>query len=179
MLNLRVLVTFVAAIMATAAGPIPLGAQSASGANQPDSISIHISLQENSYAVKDKPIMVLAIRNVSSSDVWFSTEHHLCRIYLTSKTGDLPKTEFYRHLLGDRRPGESSIGLLGGSVISRRIASGAVDSQKCDLSAYYDLSTPGDYSVCLEIYDPAGPSDGSGHRLRTNTAKFEIQAPTQ
>jgi hypothetical protein len=38
----------------------------------------------------------------------------------------------------------------------------------------YDLSKPGDYSVYLEIYDPAGPKDGSGHWLRTNTVNFKI-----
>jgi hypothetical protein len=64
-------------------------------------------------------------------------------------------------------------------VAGRSIAPGSVDSQKYDLSYFYDLSKPGDYSVYLEIYDPAGPKDGSGHWLRTNTAKLEIHAPTQ
>ena len=64
-------------------------------------------------------------------------------------------------------------------VVARFIAPGSVDSLKFDLSGFYDISKPGDYSVYLEIYDPAGPKDGSGHWLRTNTAKFEIQAPAQ
>jgi hypothetical protein len=54
-----------------------------------------------------------------------------------------------------------------------------VDAQKYDLAAFYDLSKPGDYSVYLEIYDPAGPKDGSGHWLRTNTSDFKIEAPVQ
>jgi hypothetical protein len=176
MLTFRTLVMLVAATIATLEGPIPSGAQSAP-ANQPDSVSIHISLQKSSYAIGEKPIAVMTIKNISTNEIWFSTASYFYRIHVTSKNGEPPKTELHRHFLGDFRPGDGP-GLRTDSV-GRSVAPGSVDSQKYDLTGYYDLSTPGDYSVYLEIYDPSGPKDGSGHWLRTNTAKFEIHAPTQ
>jgi hypothetical protein len=166
---------FVAATIATVEGPIPSGAQSAL---QPDSASIHISLQKTSYAIGEKPIAVMTIKNISSNEIWFSTASYLYRIHVTSKNGEPPKTEFHRHLLGDFRPGDGP-GLLLGGAAGRSIAPGSESSQKYDLAAFYDLSAPGDYSVYIEIYDPSGPKDGSGHWLRTNTAGFEVQAPNQ
>jgi hypothetical protein len=178
MTTMRVLALFVSTTAAIANCPIPLRAQSAPAASQTDSVSIHVSLQNSSYAVGEKPIAVLAIENTGSQAIWFSNDRHLERIHVTRKESEPPKTELHRHLLGDFRPGDGPA-LLSGPVAGRSIAPGSVDSQKYDLSYFYDLSKPGDYSVYLEIYDPAGPKDGSGHWLRTNTAKLEIHAPTQ
>ena len=177
MLTFRTLVMFVAATIATLEGPIPSGAQSVQ-AKQPDSVSIHISLQKSSYVIGEKPIAVMTIKNISSNEIWFSTASDVYRVHITNKDGEPPKTELHRHQLGDFRPGDGP-GLLSGPVVGRSIAPGSVDSQKYDLSAFYDLSKPGDYSVYLEIYDPAGPKDGSGRWLRTNTVKFEMTAPVQ
>jgi hypothetical protein len=176
MLTFRTLVMFAAATIATVEGPIPLSAQSAPMANQPDSVSIHVSLQKGSYAIGEKPIGVLTF--ISSNGIWFSNDLHLERIHVTSKDGEPPKTELHRHLLGDFRPGDGP-DLLSGPVAGRFIGPGSLDSQKYDLTYFYELNKPGDYSVYLEIYDPAGPKDGSGHWLRTNTVNFEIQAPVQ
>ncbi len=145
-------------------------------ANQPDSVSIDISLQKSSYAIGEKPIAVMTF--ISSKALWFSNDPYLERIHVTRKDGEPPKTELHRYLLGDFRPGDGP-GLLSGPVVGRSIAPGSLDSQKYDLTGYYDLGEPGDYSVYLEIYDPAGPKDGSGHWLRTNTVNFKIQAPVQ
>ncbi len=178
MLTFRTLVMFVAVTIATLEGPVPLGAQSAPAANQRDSVSIHITLQKSSYFIGEKPIAVMTIKNNSSKEIWFSTNPYLERIHITSKDSEPRKTQLHRHLLGDFRPGDGP-GLLSGGITGRDIAPGAVDAQKYDLAAYYDLSKPGDYSVYLEIYDPAGPKDGSGHWLRTNTVKFEMQASSR
>lgn len=176
---IRVLALFVVATAAIASYSIPLEAQSAPAANHADSVSIRISLSKSSYAVGEKPIGVLAIENISSAEVLYPNDLYHVRVHVTGKNGEPPKTELHRHLMGDFRSGDSNIGLRGGSVVARSIAPGSVDSLKFDLTAYYDLSKPGDYSVYLEIYDPAGPKNGSGHWLRTNTANFKIQAPTQ
>lgn len=178
MLKFRTLVMFVAMTTATLEGPVTSGAQSPPVANQRDSVSIHITLQKSSYFIGEKPIAVMTIKNNSSKEIWFSTNPYLQRIHITSKDSEPRKTQLHRHLLGDFRPGDGP-GLLSGGVSGRDIAAGAVDAQKYDLAAYYDLSKPGDYSVYLEIYDPAGPKNGSGRWLRTNTAHFEVQAPTQ
>lgn len=151
-------------------------AQAAPALNQPDSISIHISAGKNSYVVGEQPITVMAMKNTSQNQVCFSTASYLYRIHLTSNDGEPRKTELDRHMRGDFRPGDVPA-LDGGSAVCRPIAPGASDSLKYDLAAYYDLSTPGNYSVYLEIYDPAGPKDGSGHWIRTNTTNFKIEAP--
>ena len=176
MQTFRTLVMLVAATIATLECPIPSGAQSAPG-NQPDSVWIHISLQKSSYAIGEKPIAVMTIKNISSNEIWFSTASYLERIHVTSKDGEPPKTELHRHILGDFRLGDGSA--LRSDSGGRDIAPGAVDAQKYDLVAFYDLSKPGDYSVYLEIYDPSGPKDGSGHWLRTNTSNFKIEALVQ
>jgi hypothetical protein len=62
---------------------------------------------------------------------------------------------------------------------SSSIAPGALDRESYHLTAYHDLSVPGDDSADLEIYDPSVPPDASGHWLRTNTAHFNVEAPAQ
>jgi hypothetical protein len=176
MLPFRIFVMFVIATIATLEGPTPSGAQSAS-ANQPDSVSIHLSLQKSSYAIGEKPIAVMTIKNISSNEIFYNDASYLYRIHVTSKDGEPEKTELHRHMLGDVRPGDGP--LLRSDSGGRDIAPGAVDAQKYDLTYFYDLSKPGDYGIYLEIYDPAGPKDGSGHWLRTNTANFEITGPSK
>jgi hypothetical protein len=165
-------------MIAIASCSILLRSQSTPVVNRLDSISVHISLQKSSYAIGEKPIGVMTIENMSSNEIWFSTDPYRERVHITRKDGEPPKTELHRHLLGDFRPGDGP-DLGTGPVVGRSIAPGSVDSQKYDLTGYYDLSAPGDYSVYLEIYDPSGPQDGSGRWLRTNTATFKIQASTQ
>lgn len=172
----RILAMFLGATTAIASCTIPLGAQSVPAANQSDLVSIHISLQKSSYVIGEKPIAVMAIKNISSKEVWFSGDPYLERVHIKSKNGSPPKTEFYRHLRGEFRRGDGP-GLESGPVVGQSIAPGSVLSLKYDLTAYYDLSKPGEYRVYLEIYDPAGPKNGHGNWLRTNTAKFTIEAP--
>jgi hypothetical protein len=174
MLKFRTLVIFIAATIATLEGPIPSRAQAAP-ANQPDSVSLHLSFQKSSYAIGEKPIAVMTMKNISSNEIWFNDALYLVRIHVTSKDGEPPKTELHRHILGDFRPGDGPD--LRSDSVGRDIAPGAVDAQKYDLTYFYDLSKPGDYSVYLELYDPTGPKDGSGHWLRTNTAEFKMTAP--
>jgi hypothetical protein len=173
-----VLALFVFSTAVITSCPMPSRAQSAPATSETDSVSIHVSLQKSSYTVGEKPFAVLAIKNTGSEPIWFSDDLYLERIHVTTKDGEPPKTELHRHLLGDFRPGDGP-GLLSGPVIGRAIAPGTVYSHSYDLTYFYDLSKPGNYNVYLELYDPAGPKDGSGHWLRTNTAKFEIQASTQ
>ena len=168
---------FVVATIATVEGPIPFEAQSAPAANHADSVSIHISLLKSSYSIGENPIAVMTIKNISSNEICFSTSTYLFRVHVTNQDGERPRTEFHRHILGDFRPGDGP-GLRSDSIC-RDIAPGSLDEQKYDLAAFYDLSKSGDYSVYLEIYDPAEPKDGSGHWLRTNAVKFKMEASTQ
>jgi hypothetical protein len=167
---------FVATMTAIAESQIRPIVQPVQTSNQTPSASIHIALAKNIYAAAEKPIAVMTIQNISSNEIWFSDASYLYRVHVTSADGEPPKTELHRHMLGDVRPGDGPY--LRSDSGGRPIAPGSVTSQKFDLSAFYDLSKPGDYSVYLEIYDPAGPKDGSGRWLRTNTVKFEIKAPS-
>jgi hypothetical protein len=178
MTTVRILALFVSTMAMLAIGPVPSRAQSAPATSETDSVSIHVSLQKSSYTVGEKPFAVLAIKNTGSEPIWFSDALYLERFHVTTKDGEPPKTGLHRHLLGDFRPGDGP-GLLSGPVAGRAIAPGTVYSHSYDLTYFYDLSKPGNYSVYLELYDPAGPKDGSGQWLRTNTAQFEMVASSQ
>lgn len=177
--TIRGFTLLVGAMAAIVSCAIPLGAQSAPTTSQTEWVSIHLSLQQRSYAIGEKPIAILTIKNISSNEVLFPNDFYHVRIHVTGKDGEPPKTELHRHILGDFRPGDSNVGLEGGSVVALSIASGSEGKKYYNLTHFYDLSAPGDYSVYIEIYDPSGPKDGSGHWLRTNTAKFEILAPAK
>jgi hypothetical protein len=166
------------AIMVASGYPTLLRAQSAAAASRKDSISLHISLTKNNYAVGDKPTVVMTVKNIRTNQICLSTASPLYRIYVTSKDGEARKTELHRHMLGDFRAGDSPTP-AGGSVVCRSIEPGSVDSLTYDLTAYYDLGTPGDYSVYLEIYAPDDPANRSGHWLRTNIVNFKVQAQAQ
>jgi len=176
MLRLRYFLMSFAVLTAVLGGPIPLAGQSVPEVNSSDSVAIHISLEKSSYAIGEKPIVVMTLENVSSTPVWFSNSPYEQRIHVTTQGGEAPETELHRHLRGDFRPGDGSDGLRGGSAVGRSIAPNSLTSQRYDLAAYYDFSKPGEYSVYLELYDPTGPKNGSGHWLRTNTVTFEMQA---
>ncbi|MGI0133493.1 MAG: hypothetical protein ACREBW_00845, partial [Candidatus Micrarchaeaceae archaeon] len=77
----RILAMFLGATTAIASCTIPLGAQSAPAANPSASVSIYISLQKRSYAVGEKPIAVMTIKNISSHEVWFSGDPYLERVH--------------------------------------------------------------------------------------------------
>jgi hypothetical protein len=179
MTTFRVHAVFVIAIAALAGWSIPFGAQSAPAAKESASTSVRIEPQKGRFAVGEKPIVVvMTIKNTSQREECFSTAPSLYRIHVTIKDSEPSKTEFHRHLRGEFRSGDGP-DLAPGPVDCRPIAPGAQDSQKFDLAAFYDLSDPGDYNVYIEIYDPQGPTDGSGLWLRTNTARFEIEASPQ
>jgi len=155
-----------------------LYSQTASPPIQVPSIAVSIALERDHVPVGKKPQVVLTIRNISKQEICFSTASNLYRIHVDGEGGEPPKTEMHRHSLGDFRPGDGPA-LDDGPVVCSDIAPGASAFRIHDLSAYYDLSVPGKYTVYLEILDePQGPS-GPGVWLRTNTAQFEVQASAQ
>jgi hypothetical protein len=137
MSTVRILVLFIITTVAIVDCAIPSRAQSAA-ASQTDSVSIHVSLSKSSYTIGEKPIAVLAIKNISSKTIWFSNNPYLERVHVAMKDGESPKTELHPHLLGDFRPGDGPV-LDSGPVAGRDIAPGTLDSQKYDLTYFYDL----------------------------------------
>jgi hypothetical protein len=167
-----------ATLMALVACSISIDAQVASSVGQSASISVSITMEKDILVVGQKPRAIVTVKNISGQEICFSTASRLYRVHVEGKDGERSKTEYHRHLHGDFRSGDGPV-VEDGPVICRDIASGASDVQTYDLSAFYDLSAPGKYSVYIEIYDPLGPKEGNGIWLRTNTAKFELRAPTQ
>ena len=86
------------------------------------------------------------------------------------------KTEFYRHLLGDFRPGDVEAG-SSGSCFSRDLMPGGTLPMKYDLSAFYKFAIPGKYDVWVQINDTV-PSSSAGtvnfSPVRSNVAHFEL-----
>jgi hypothetical protein len=167
-----------AMLMVLIACGISINAQVASSVGQSASISVSITMEKDILVVGQKPRAIVTVKNISGQEICFSTASRLYRVHVEGKDGERSKTEYHRHLHGDFRSGDGPV-VEDGPVICRDIASGASDVQTYDLSAFYDLSAPGKYSVYIEIYDPLGPKEGNGIWLRTNTAKFELRAPTQ
>jgi hypothetical protein len=175
MMTFRSHLVLTAATIATLGNSVQLKCQAISAPNQSDSISIHIALQKKIYAVGENPIAILSIKNLTTKEIFLSNASYLYRIHMMSNNVEPLKTELHRHLLGDFRSGDGP-GVRADSV-GRSITVGSVDEQKYDLSKYYVLTKPGNYSVYFEMYDPAGPKDQSGHWLRTNSITFRLILP--
>jgi hypothetical protein len=105
-MSARSLATIVGAMITIVSCSIPLRSQSMPFVNQVDSISIHISLPKGRFTVGEKPVVAMAIENTSKHGIWFSTASDLYRIHVTRDGSEPPKTELYRHMLGDYRPGD-------------------------------------------------------------------------
>jgi hypothetical protein len=169
MTALRTLALCFTGIIATApATP----AQTAEPTHQSATIAPSIALEKDRIPVGEKPKVTLLIYNISHSS-YFSHSSRFYQVHLEGKDGEPAKTELYRHMLGDFRPGDGPE-LMEGPDAGLIIAPGSLGRLTFDLTAFYYLSTPGKYSVYLEYLDsPNGPSQ-PGVWLRTNTLQFEI-----
>ncbi len=78
--------------------------------------------------------------------------------------------------MGIIRPGRWAENSRTGRLFRDRSSREATDYQTSDLTMFYDLSVTGKYIVSIEIDDPSGSQDESGLWLRTNSAKFEMEA---
>jgi hypothetical protein len=139
------------------------------------SISVNLKLEHEHLTVGEKPMVVVTIRNIGLQTVGLSTGSDLFRVHVEGKDGEPAETEWQRHRHGDYRPGDGPP-LMDGPVVSMELSPGQSVSRSYDLTAFYDLSALGRYSVWMEINDPAGPMGDSAIWVRTNTAQFEVEA---
>jgi hypothetical protein len=147
-------------------------AQTAPPPAQGPSIAVSLELLKTHIPAGQKPTAILTIENISHSSS-FSTASSFYRVHIEGKDGGPPETEWQRHRRGDFRPGDGP-DLVDGPVVDRNIAPGTSAITTFDLTAFYDLSAPGEYTVYMEYLDaPNGPSK-PGVWLRTNTVRFEI-----
>jgi hypothetical protein len=178
--TLALAVMMIPTIVAT--GP-PSAAQEASPAPQPGSIAASIVLDRSHFAVGEKPLLLITIKNVWDRKICVSlgSPPYEYRLHVSGRDGEPPQTEYQRHLNGVFRPGDGPdlpITVSSCTEIAPPMFNfdGVSVVFKFNLAAYYDLSAPGRYSVYLEVHDPVGPQDGAGIWVRTNTAQFEVEA---
>ena len=173
MTQIRILALSVITITLIAANCITLFAQAPQPASKSRTVGVTIELEQDQLAVGEKPWAILTMKNTSRQQFCLSTSPDLFRVHVEGTKGEPPQTEWHRHLHGDVRPGDGPEPPETPPTC-RTIAPKSSDFEGFNLLMYYNLSTPGKYSVYMEVYDPSGPQDGSGLWLRTNTVPFEI-----
>jgi hypothetical protein len=162
----------ISTIIVVAANSIQVGAQSAAAASQSPSMGVSIALQRDQISIGQTPRVILTIKNLADHEICLSTSAHHYRIHVNGTGSEPPKTEMHRHREGDFRPGDKP-DVMEGPVVCPEIAPSKSDTRIYDLQKFYDLSTPGKYTVYVEVRDE------SGVWLRSNTVRFEMTAPAQ
>ncbi len=144
-----------------------LNCQNPAAGTKPVSVAVSIELKQESFRAGEKPWVILSEKNVSSQMI-FEGNDFKYRIYVEGPAGPPHKTDYYRQILGE--PGMPPL-MGGGALPLDGTAPGKSIVKNFDLTAYYDLSVVGKYSVYLEVRDE------SGQWLRSNTVQFEILPP--
>jgi hypothetical protein len=119
------------------------------------------------------PWIFLTMENLSGHEIVVPMEE---RVHVEGERGEPPTTLRQRQLTHTTLPGEPD--LMGGGF-TPSIDAGGSFTQKWDLSAYYDLRSPGKYSAYVEVDDFSLPPHTVSVQLRSNAVRFEITAPIQ
>ena len=165
-INLCALVTIAAIANPGVAQAPPVTARGAS-------IAVRIAIDKDKIPSGQSPLATLTIWNTTSDHIvfWEWDPYH-DRVHIEGKSGEPPKTMWYRQLL--REPGlpalETTLNAGPRAIFPANGPANSIDS-KFSLAAFYDLSASGTYSACLEIWDE------SGRLLKTNAVQFEMLAP--
>jgi hypothetical protein len=140
-----------------------------------------ITPEKNHILGSEKRIAILEIASTADPTTLADREIMLgCppsqyRVHIEKEgIGEPPKTEYYRHILGDFRKGDGP-DQMSGSCFAVPLRAGSTVRQSYDLSAYYDLTKPGSYLLYIEFYDYDGRNK-TGAWIRSNTAHFDVQA---
>ncbi len=130
--------------------------------------STSVAMKQERITIGQAPWLVLTVKNLTDQPIYIGGTNFLPHV--DGKQGEQTRTYYHRR----RRlePGVPSLPLMG-PPDARKIAPGATATVSFDLTIYYNLATPGEYSVYVEYRDE------SGKWLRTNTVNFEMEAPTQ
>ncbi|MGD0941336.1 MAG: hypothetical protein ABR905_16675 [Terracidiphilus sp.] len=159
-----------AAAVVIAASSAALGAQTVAPASQTDSITVSISLDKDHFPVGQSPLVPVTMINRTDRDLYLNGNWY--RVHIEGENGE-PTTTLRQRMTTDKLlPGEAR--LREDEDAEKFIPAGKSRIQKFEVEYFYDLSAPGKYRVYVDIKDPL-----SGKWLRTNTAQFEIQAPTR
>lgn len=138
----------------------PVDSQSAIPAPQ---IAVSLSVATESPKVPREANAILTITNVSSDIVTETSDLDAYHLHLTGPKGEPPKTPWYSKLLAGELPTTLA-------AVTRLVAPGSSVNRTFNLSAFYDLTTPGIYTVNVDVREP------SGAWVETNEATFHIDS---
>lgn len=106
---------------------------------------------------------ILTITNVGRDVVVETSDTAAYHLHLTGPKGEPPQTPWYSKLLAGELP--MTLG-----PVTRDVTPGSSVNRTFILSAFYDLTTPGTYTVYVEVHD------SSGAWVETNKTTFQIDS---
>jgi hypothetical protein len=163
-----------------AGGSFSLIAQAPPSTAPGASIEVRIAMEKEQIPLGQSPIVDLTVWNTTDHPVYWQATNY--RVHVNGVNGEPPKTMWYRQFLCEPDlPCLTTTLNLGPTLLWPMGLPCDSTDNKFTLSAFYDLTAPGPYSVSLEVPDGyrlgPGGSDNLGS-LTTNTVPFNIQAAT-
>jgi hypothetical protein len=128
-------------------------------------INTSIAMKREKIPVGQTPWLLLTVKNLTDQEMY--KDDFLPHV--DGKQGEATRTYYHRQLRLE--PGVPSLALMG-PPDARKIAPRGTAIRRFDLTDYYDLATPGEYSVYVEFRD-------SGKWRRTNTVQFTVTPDTE
>lgn len=160
-----------ATVVVIASSGICLGGQTVAPSSQIDSITVSMTLDKDHFPVGQSPNVRVTMSNQTDHNIPF--HFNMLRLHIEGESGE-PRTEIRQRMAtGKLLPGEAPLRedeYNSQDVIPVRESI----TRTIRTKFFYDLSAPGKYTAYVDVRDPI-----SGKWLRTNTAQFEVVAPTQ
>jgi hypothetical protein len=126
-------------------------------------IAIGIAVAQDKIPVGQKPWVQLTIKNLTSEEMAYPDD----QVYVQRESGEPPATPWQRKRKNGQLPGGFTPSVQPGDSFT----------MKYDLSAFYDLSKPGKYSVYIEVLAPSHAT--AWKWMRSPVAHFEIIVPSR
>lgn len=132
--------------------------QSAIGEPQ---IAVRLSVSTEHPKDPTEAKAILTITNVGRVVVVETSDNAAYHLHLIGPNGEPPKTPWYSKLLAGELPTTLA-------TVTRDVTPGSSVNRTFILSACYDLTTPGTYTVYMDVHD------SSGAWVKTNKTTFQI-----
>jgi hypothetical protein len=149
MRTVRMVFEYVVAMAMVATGSALLCGQAVPESAKSASTVVSLAMQQDHVPAGQSPVAV-TMRNISEHVIEETGDLDRYRVHVAGKNGEPPKTLWYRQVLGE--PGIGGLAVTVGPI-PREIQPGQSEDRKFRLSAFYDLSQIGEYTVYLEVRD--------------------------
>ncbi len=158
----RVLILETAMLITTVA----LEAQDTAVSRVP-AIAVSISLQKDKFPLGQSPWAALSVENLTDGEITIDQADP----HVEGDEGELPMKPNARIVTDRLQPRLPRLRTV--VYVPWTIPTKETSVHKYQLAHFFDLSHQGQYTVYMEVMDP------SSHKwLRTNSTKFEMQAPS-